>query len=141
MKLNESSENYLKAIYELQGCQQTVRSVDIARMLGYSKASVCIAMKKLMQKKLIEMNSKKELHLTTIGKKTAADLEKKYTLLKHLLTAVLDVDEQTAAQDACRMEHGISNQSLNRLEMELVQDAQLKKRAGKNRLRCFVKAI
>ncbi|MDD2993128.1 MAG: metal-dependent transcriptional regulator [Pygmaiobacter sp.] len=131
MKLNESSENYLKAIYELQGCQQTVRSVDIARMLGYSKASVCIAMKKLMQKKLIEMNSKKELHLTTIGKKTAADLEKKYTLLKHLLTAVLDVDEQTAAQDACRMEHGISNQSLNRLEMELVQDAQLKKTGRK----------
>lgn len=127
MKLNESSENYIKAIYELQSCQQTVRSVDIARMLGYSKASVCIAMKKLMQKKLIEMNSKKEIHLTTIGKKTAAGLEKKYTLLKHLLTAVLNVDEQTAAQDACRMEHGISNQSLNRLEMELVQDAQLKK--------------
>ena len=88
-------------------------------------------MKKLMQKKLIEMNSKKEIHLTTIGKKTAADLEKKYTLLKHLLTAVLDVDEQTAAQDACRMEHGISNQSLNRLEMELVQDAQLKKTGRK----------
>lgn len=127
MKLNESSENYLKAIYELQSRQQDVRSVDIARMLGYSKASVCVAMKKLMQKKLIEMNSKKEIHLTTIGKKTAAELEKKYTLLKHLLIEVLDVDEQTAAQDACRMEHGISNQSLNRLEIELVQEAQFKK--------------
>lgn len=127
MKLNESSENYLKAIYELQNCQQDVRSVDIARMLGYSKASVCVAMKKLMQKKLIEMSSKKEIHLTTLGEKTAAELEKKYTLLKHLLIEVLDVDEQTAAQDACRMEHGISNRSLNRLEIELVQDAQLKK--------------
>ena len=131
MKLNESSENYLKAIYELQSRQQDVRSVDIARMLGYSKASVCVAMKKLMQKKLIEMNSKKEIHLTTLGEKTAAELEKKYTLLKHLLIEVLDVDEQTAAQDACRMEHGISNQSLNRLEMELVQDAQLKKTGRK----------
>lgn len=127
MKLNESSENYLKAIYELQSRQQDVRSVDIARMLGYSKASVCVAMKKLMQKKLIEMNSKKEIHLTTLGEKTAAELEKKYTLLKHLLIEVLDVDEQTAAQDACRMEHGISNQSLNRLEIELVQEAQFKK--------------
>lgn len=127
MKLNESSENYLKAIYELQSRQQDVRSVDIARMLGYSKASVCVAMKKLMQKKLIEMNSKKEIHLTTLGEKTAAELEKKYTLLKHLLIEVLDVDEQTAAQDACRMEHGISNRSLNRLEIELVQEAQFKK--------------
>ncbi len=131
MKLNESSENYLKAIYELQNCQQDVRSVDIARMLSYSKASVCVAMKKLMQKKLIEMSSKKEIHLTTLGEKTAAELEKKYTLLKHLLIEVLDVDEQTAAQDACRMEHGISNQSLNRLEIELVQDAQLKKAGTK----------
>ncbi len=131
MKLNESSENYLKAIYELQNCQQDVRSVDIARMLGYSKASVCVAMKKLMQKKLIEMSSKKEIHLTTLGEKTAAELEKKYNLLKHLLIEVLDVDEQTAAQDACRMEHGISNQSLNRLEIELVQDAQLKKAGTK----------
>lgn len=131
MKLNESSENYLKAIYELQNCQQDVRSVDIARMLGYSKASVCVAMKKLMQKKLIEMSSKKEIHLTTLGEKTAAELEKKYTLLKHLLIEVLDVDEQTAAQDACRMEHGISNQSLNRLEIELVQDAQFKKTGTK----------
>ena len=131
MKLNESSENYLKAIYELQNCQQDVRSVDIARMLGYSKASVCVAMKKLMQKKLIEMSSKKEIHLTTLGEKTAAELEKKYTLLKHLLIEVLDVDEQTAAQDACRMEHGISNRSLNRLEIELVQDAQLKKAGTK----------
>ena len=131
MKLTESSENYLKAIYELQNCQQDVRSVDIARMLGYSKASVCVAMKKLMQKKLIEMSSKKEIHLTTLGEKTAAELEKKYTLLKHLLIEVLDVDEQTAAQDACRMEHGISNRSLNRLEIELVQDAQLKKAGTK----------
>ena len=131
MKLNESSENYLKAIYELQNCQQDVRSVDIARMLSYSKASVCVAMKKLMQKKLIEMSSKKEIHLTTLGEKTAAELEKKYTLLKHLLIEVLEVDEQTAAQDACRMEHGISNQSLNRLEIELVQDAQFKKTGTK----------
>ena len=131
MKLNESSENYLKAIYELQNCQQDVRSVDIARMLGYSKASVCVAMKKLMQKKLIEMSSKKEIHLTTLGEKTAAELEKKYTLLKHLLIEVLEVDEQTAAQDACRMEHGISNRSLNRLEIELVQDAQFKKTGTK----------
>ena len=123
MKLNESCENYLKAIYELQNCQGDVRSVDIARMLGYSKASVCVAMKKLVQKKLIEMNSNKEIHLTALGKKTAADLEKKYTLLKRLLTSVLDVDEQTAARDACRIEHVISSGALNRLELELVRDS------------------
>ncbi|MVB11748.1 Transcriptional regulator MntR [Caprobacter fermentans] len=127
MKSNESCENYLKAIYELQNRHGYVRSVDIARMLGYSKASVCVAMKKLTQKKLVEMNSKKEIRLTASGEKAAADLKKKYTLLKRLLTSVLDVDEQTAAQDACRIEHVISSESLNRLEMELIRDTQLKK--------------
>lgn len=126
MKSNESCENYLKAIYELQNRQGNVRSIDIARMLGYSKASVCVAMKKLTQKKLVEMNSKKEIHLTALGEKAAADLEKKYTLLKRLFTSVLDVDEQTAAQDACRIEHVISSESLNRLELELARDSQLK---------------
>lgn len=127
MKSNESCENYLKAIYELQNRQGDIRSVDIARTLGYSKASVCVAMKKLVQKKLIEMNSNKEIQLTALGEINAADLEKKYTLLKRLLTSVLDVDEQTAAQDACRIEHVISSESLNRLELELVGHSQLKK--------------
>lgn len=122
MKSNESCENYLKAIYGLQNRQGYVRSVDIARMLGYSKASVCVAMKKLGQKKLIEMNSKKEIHLTALGEIAAADLEKKYTLLKRLFTTVLDVDEQTAAQDACRIEHIISSESLDRIEAELIQE-------------------
>lgn len=82
-------------------------------------------MKKLVQKKLIEINSNKENHLTALGKKTAADLEKKYTLLKRLLTSGLDVDEQTVTQDACQIEHVISSKPLNRLEMELIRDSQL----------------
>ena len=125
MKSNESCENYLKAIYELQNCYGEVHSIDIARILGYSKASVCVAVKKLRQQKLIEMNADKEIHLTTLGEKTAADLERKYTLLKRLLISV-NVDEQTASQDACRIEHVISSESLNRLET-VVRDSRLKK--------------
>jgi Mn-dependent DtxR family transcriptional regulator len=96
------------------------------RKLGYSKASVCVAVKKLRQENLAEMESDKKIHLTVLDEKTAADLEKKYTRLKRLLISV-NVDEQTASQDACRMEHVISSESLNRLEIELVRDSQLKK--------------
>ncbi|MEA4966321.1 MAG: metal-dependent transcriptional regulator [Oscillospiraceae bacterium] len=124
-KLNESMGNYLKAIYQLQQCRGEVRSVDLAVLFGYSKASVCVAVKKLRGLNLIEMDSKKRIYLTAYGERLAADLEKKYTLLKCLLTSVLNVDEQTAAQDACRIEHVISSESLNRLE--LVCDSQLKK--------------
>ncbi len=121
MKSNESCENYLKAIYELQKLKEDVRSVDIAGMLGYSKASVCEAVRKLKQKKLIELDANKEIHLTALGEKTALDLEKKYMLVKSFLI-LMNVDEQTAAKDACLIEHVISSESIKRIEIELIRN-------------------
>ncbi|HRX59432.1 MAG TPA: metal-dependent transcriptional regulator [Eubacteriales bacterium] len=118
-KPSESLENYLKAIYELQRANGSVRSVDIARRLGCSKASVCVAMKKLRLEGLIEMDCKKDIRLTAQGETQAAALRETYLLIKRYLTGVLDVDEQTAARDACRMEHVLSSETLQKTKLAL----------------------
>ena len=110
--------NYLKAIYQLQQCRGEVRSVDLAVLFGYSKASVCVAVKKLRGLNLIEMDSKKRIYLTAYGERLAADLQEKYLLIKNYLTSVLNVDEKTAAQDACRIEHVVSSESARKLKLE-----------------------
>ena len=117
-KTNESCESYLKAIYMLQNSHGYVRSIDIADMLGVSKASVCVAMKKLQREALIEMDDDKFVHLTSEGEKCAREVINKYNLIKQALIS-LNVDEQTAAQDACRIEHLISSETANRIETEL----------------------
>ncbi len=117
-KTNESGESYLKAIYQLQDFHGYVRSIDIADMLGVSKASVCVAMKKLQREDLIEMDNDKIIHLTAEGAIYASKVINKYNLIKQALIS-LNVDEQTAAQDACRIEHLISSETANKIETEL----------------------
>ena len=117
-KTSESGESYLKAIYKLQNSHGYVRSIDIAEMLGVSKASVCVAMKKLQKETLIEMDDDKLLHLTAEGEIYAMEIINKYNLIKQALIS-LNVDERTAALDACQIEHLISSESANKIEMEL----------------------
>ncbi len=114
-KPNESVESYLKAIYQLQNSTGYVRSIDIAYMRGVSKASVCVAMKKLQNENLIDMDKDKFIHLTAEGEKYASEVINKYNLIKQALISI-DVDEQTAAQDACRIEHLISSESLSKIQ-------------------------
>lgn len=116
---SESLENYLKAIYELQRANGSVRSVEIARRPGCSKASVCVAMKKLRLEGLIEMGCKKDIRLTAPGETQAEALLGACLLIKRYLTVVLGVDEQTAAQDACRMEHILSSETLQKARLNL----------------------
>lgn len=117
-KPNESVESYLKVIYQLQNSNGYVRSIDIADMRGVSKASVCVAMKKLQNENLIDMDEDKVIHLTAEGEKYASEVINKYNLIKQALISI-DVDEQTAAQDACRIEHLISGETANKIETEL----------------------
>lgn len=117
-KTNESGESYLKAIYKLQNSHGYVRSIDIAEMLSVSKASVCVAMKKLQREDLIEMDDDKIVHLTAEGEIYAREVINKYNLIKQALVS-LNVDEQAAAQDACRIEHLISSETATKIETEL----------------------
>lgn len=110
MKAQESSENYLEAIFMLSRHGTPVRSVDIANELDFTRPSVSIAMKKLRENKLIKVDSEGYITLTKKGREVAESMYERHMLISNWLIS-LGVDEKTAMDDACRMEHVISEQS------------------------------
>ena len=107
MKHNESEEMYLETIYVLTQKSSYVRSVDVATELGYSKASISVAMKRLREKDYVSIDSSGMISLTEVGKKLALDIYERH----HLLTAMfvhLGADASLAEENACRIEHVIS---------------------------------
>lgn len=115
MTIGNSTEDYLKSILILQVKQGYVRSVDVAKELGVTKPSVCIAMKKLREMKLIRDDDSGGIQLTKPGRKLAEEVVKKHTLIKNFLISI-GVDEATAAQEACQIEHAIGEETCKRLE-------------------------
>ena len=110
MKIQESAENYLETILMLQQRKGSVRSIDIANELDFSKPSVSVAMKNLRLNGYIEMDPSGEIRLLEPGLEIARRVLEKHTLITKFLVA-LGVSPETAAEDACRMEHVISNES------------------------------
>ncbi|MBR1798010.1 MAG: metal-dependent transcriptional regulator [Clostridiales bacterium] len=112
--LGESSEDYLEAMLMLKEQNGYIRSVDIAELLGVTKPSVSNAIKKLRESGYIEMNSSNFISLTPSGMKIA---KKVYSRHKHLteLFESLGVNPETAADDACRVEHVLSDDTYNAL--------------------------
>ena len=110
MKIMESAENYLETILILQKRNGSVRSIDIVNELDYTKPSVSIAMKNLRENGYIEMDRDGLITLTDRGMAIAAKmLDRHHTLTKFLIA--LGVDEKTAEEDACKIEHDISQQT------------------------------
>ncbi len=114
-KSDESMEDYLETILLLQRKNGHVRSIDIATELEYTKASVSIAMKSLREKKLITMAETGYITLTDDGLKKAESVLERHTLLSNWLIS-LGVSEQTAIEDACRIEHDISEETFEILK-------------------------
>lgn len=110
MKIQESAENYLETILMLQKRQGGVRSIDIATELGFSKPSVSVAMKNLRENGYIRVDEDGYISLCETGQEIAERMYERHTLLSGWLTS-LGVDEQIAAEDACRIEHVISAES------------------------------
>ena len=110
MKTHESAENYLETILILSHRKANVRSIDIATELDFSKPSVSVAMKNLRNNGYILVDKDGFITLTDSGRKIAETIYERHTLLSAWLTA-LGVDEKTAAEDACRIEHVISAES------------------------------
>ena len=110
MNINESAENYLETILQLSKTLPVVRSVDIANELGFKKSSVSVAMKNLRQKEHITVTDAGFIYLTDSGKEIAEHVYEKHQLLKGWLCS-LGVSEEIAAEDACKMEHVISDES------------------------------
>ena len=115
MKIQESAENYLETILILSQKKPHVRSIDIATQLNFSKPSVSVAMKNLRSKDLIIMDEDGHIHLTPSGLAIAAKIYERHTLLSKLLV-MLGVNEKTAIEDACRMEHVISEESFEAIK-------------------------
>ena len=108
--LQESSENYLETILILSRHSGRVRSVDIANELDFTRPSVSIAMKKLRENGLIEVNFEGFITLTDEGRNVAESIYERHMIISDWLIS-LGVDEKTARYDACRIEHVISKQS------------------------------
>lgn len=115
MKNHESAEDYLEAILVLSKRLDHVRSIDIANELGYQKPSVSIAMKNLRNKNQIEMSDEGYITLTKEGLSYAEQIYEKHILLTDLLVK-LGVDKDVASEDACRIEHVISDESFEALK-------------------------
>lgn len=110
MTRNESSEMYLETILVLSRRLPVVRSVDIATEMNFKKSSISVAMKNLRENGYIKVNESGFITLTEKGREIAEMIYERHTFLSGWLTA-LGVDEKTAVEDACRMEHDISRES------------------------------
>jgi len=108
MKIHESGEMYLENIYVLRERLERVRSIDIVNYSGYSKPSISRAVKLLNNAGYIEVDSEGYITLTAIGEELARKIFARHEMLTSFLVSI-GVDETTASEDACRMEHVISD--------------------------------
>ena len=119
MKRNESAEDYLEAILVLSGKKPVVRGVDIAEELGYKKSSVSVAMKHLRENGHITVTPEGYIYLTDSGQEIAEMIYERHQLLSSWLI-YLGVDEETALNDACRLEHERSPLSFKKLKAHII---------------------
>ena len=115
MHLQESGEMYLETIYVLSQQNAGVRSIDVAEALGYSKPSVSRAVGLLKQGGYVVMDDDGSLQLTEAGLDAAHKIFERHTLLSNLLIR-MGVSKQTASEDACKIEHVISDETLNAIK-------------------------
>lgn len=115
MKIQESAENYLETILILKQRLGQVRSIDIVNELNFSKPSISVAMKKLRENGLIEMDSTGLITLLPEGERIAKTIYERHVLLSEYLINI-GVDPKTATEDACRIEHVISEESFDRIK-------------------------
>ena len=118
MSLHESAEMYLETIYQLSLLQRPVQGVDVAEALGYSRPSVSRALGLLKQDGYLEMNDDGFLVLTDLGRSTAEKIYERHNVLAAALIA-LGVDKETATEDACKIEHIISDKSLEAIRKHM----------------------
>ena len=115
MKTNESAENYLETILILSHKLPVVRSVDIATELGFKKSSVSVAMKHLKESGKINVSTAGYITLTDTGKEIAEKVYERHRVLAQMLVT-LGVNEKTANEDACEMEHVISEETFRAIQ-------------------------
>jgi len=119
MKMQESTENYLETILILSQNRKSVRSIDISNELNYTKPSVSVAMKKLRLEGHIEVDAGGFITLTKSGREIAEAMHERHVLISDWLISI-GVDKHTAVNDACKMEHVLSEQSFLAIKSHIV---------------------
>ena len=115
MSIFESGEDYLEAILMVSERKPEVQAIDVVNELGFSKPSVSIALKKLRESGYITIDENNHLHLTELGMNVANKIYERHKILTHILEK-LGVDSENAENDACRLEHDLSDASWNAIK-------------------------
>ena len=118
MKIQEAGENYLESIYILSKRQHEVRATDICSYLGYSRPTVSTVLKKFREDGYVTVDENNHIALTELGLSIAEKMYERHKRLTEFFV-VLGVDEATAAEDACKIEHDISPQTFDALVQQL----------------------
>ncbi len=119
MRIKESAENYLETIFMLKKKNGSVRSIDIAHELSFAKASVSVAMKAFREENYITVDSDGNISLTEKGLAIAKKMYERHEIIAKFLINI-GVEESTAYEDSCRMEHVISTESFMKIK-EIVE--------------------
>lgn len=115
MSVGETIENYLETLHILLQDQKEARSVDLANAMNFSRPTISVMMKQLREKKLIKVDRSGFLSLTPEGLAIAERVYERHVYLTDLLIR-LGVNEKTAAEDACRIEHVISRETFEKIQ-------------------------
>lgn len=115
MHILESGQDYLERILMIKNKKGVVRSIDIANELNFSKPSVSVAMKKLREEHLIEVDEKGYITLTDEGYKIASGILERHVIISKMLIS-LGVNEKTALEDACKIEHDLSEETFQAIK-------------------------
>ena len=126
MTIRESGEMYLETIYILSQKSSEVRSIDVGAYMGYSKPSVSRAIGLLKKDGLVNMDGQGYLTLTDAGEKRAKVIYERHLLLSQLLVNI-GVDEETASEDACRIEHYISEKTFEAIKNHVKEYGKMNK--------------
>ncbi|MBQ7950449.1 MAG: metal-dependent transcriptional regulator [Clostridia bacterium] len=115
MNIKESAQNYLETILILHKKNGSVRSIDVANYMNYTKASISVAMKHLRESDYIAIAADGKITLTPSGREIAEMLYERHQVIADILIA-LGVNEKTAYEDSCKIEHDLSEESFEKIK-------------------------
>ena len=115
MKIKESAENYLETVLMLKNKNGRVRSIDVANELGFTKPSVSVAMKNFREEGYVVIDADGGIQLTEKGLEIAERVFERHGVVAQALM-LIGVDEETAYEDSCKIEHDISQQTFEKLK-------------------------
>lgn len=121
MKIKESAENYLETIFMLKKKNGYVRSIDIANELSFTKPSVSVAMKSFREEGYITVDENGGISLTEKGREIAEKMYERHEIIARTLM-LLGVDEDTAYEDSCKIEHHISSVTFEKIKEFLLKN-------------------